>query len=66
MAHFQMSTGGSKSNEHVDHFLVDIHKIDLKASPTAMLDDDFLKDVWNRQRRTALIPIKVQIQINIL
>ena len=25
MAHFQMSTGGSKSNEHVDHFLVDIH-----------------------------------------
>jgi hypothetical protein len=26
MAHFQMSTGGSKSNEHVDHFLVDIHK----------------------------------------
>lgn len=20
-----MSTGGSKSNEHVDHFLVDIH-----------------------------------------
>ena len=31
-----------------------------------MLDDDFLKDVWNRQRRTALIPIKAQIQINIL
>jgi hypothetical protein len=28
-----------------------------------MLDDDFLKDVWNRQRRTALIPIKVQIAI---
>ena len=26
MAHFQMSTGGSKSNEHVDHFLVDIHR----------------------------------------
>jgi hypothetical protein len=38
-------------------------QIDLKASPTAMLDDDFLKDVWNRQRRTALIPIKVQIAI---
>ena len=25
MAHFLMSTGGSKSNEHVAHFLIDIH-----------------------------------------
>ena len=27
MAHFQMSTSGSKSNEHVAHFLVDIHMV---------------------------------------
>lgn len=31
MAHFQMSTGGSKSNEHVDHFLVDIHNQKIKT-----------------------------------
>ena len=34
MAHFQMSTGGSKSNEHVDHFLVDIHTFTIRHTPS--------------------------------
>ena len=37
MAHFQMSTGGSKSNEHVDHFLVDIHISGLAAARCCQL-----------------------------
>ena len=45
MAHFQMSTSGSKSNEHVDHFLVDIHtKADLFDYIETLKDELDAKD----------------------
>lgn len=46
MAHFQMSTGGSKSNEHVDHFLVDIHIMDTNEK-MRNLDEDYIIEFRN-------------------